>query len=53
MFIGFRTEDTDYGADVEILGRVLSSNVDLFIHKLTEITSGRAKSEVLGEKFDY
>ena len=49
----FRTEDTDYGADVEILGRVLSSNVDLFIHKLTEITSGRAKSEVLGEKFDY
>ena len=50
---GFRTEDTDYGADVEILGRVLSSNVDLFIHKLTEITSGRAKSEILGEKFDY
>ena len=49
----FRTEDTDYGADVEILGRVLSSNVDLFIHKLTEITSGRAKSEILGEKFDY
>ena len=49
----FRTEDTDYGADVVILGRVLSSSVDLFVHKLTEITSGRAKSEILGEKFDY
>ena len=49
----FRTEDTDYGADVVILGRVLSSSVDLFVHKLTEITSGRAKNEILGEKFDY
>ena len=49
----FRTEDTDYGADVEILGRVLSSNVDLFINNLTEITSGRAKREILGEEIDY
>ena len=49
----FRTEDTSYGADVEILGRVLSSSVDSFLHKLTEITSGRANSEILGEKFDY
>jgi uncharacterized YigZ family protein len=49
----FRTEDINYGVDVEILGRVLSSKVDLFIHKLTEITSGRIKSEILGEKFDY
>lgn len=49
----FRVEDTGYGADVEILGRVLSCNVEIFLKKLTEITSGRAKSEILGEKFDF
>ena len=49
----FRIEDTDFGADVEIIGRVLSNKVEIFLEKLTEITSGRAESEVLGEKFDY
>ena len=49
----FRAEDINYGVDVEIIGRVLSSKVNLFLHKLTEITSGRIKSEILGEKFDY
>lgn len=49
----FRVEDTGYGADVEILGRVLSSSVEIFLKKLTEITSGRAESEILGEKFDF
>ena len=49
----FRVEDTDFGAEVAILGRVLSSRVSSFVEKLTEITSGRAKSEILDEKFDY
>ena len=49
----FRTEDTSFGAEVEIIGRVLSARVTSFVEKLTEITSGRAKSEVLEEKFDY
>ena len=49
----FRTEDTSFGADVEILGRVLSAKVDSFVEKLIETTSGRAKTEVLDEKFDY
>jgi uncharacterized YigZ family protein len=49
----FRIEDTEFGAEVEILGRVLSSKSEIFIKKLTEITSGRAKSEILQEKFDY
>jgi uncharacterized YigZ family protein len=49
----FRTEDTNFGADVEILGRVLSAKVTSFVEKLIEITSGRAKSEILDEKFDY
>jgi uncharacterized YigZ family protein len=49
----FRTEDTNFGADVEILVRVLSAKVTSFVEKLIEITSGRAKSEILDEKFDY
>lgn len=49
----FRTEDTNFGAEVEILGRVLSVKVTSFVEKLIEITSGRAKSEILDEKFDY
>ena len=49
----FRTEDTSFGAEVEILGRVLSSKVGAFAEKLTETTSGRAKSKILDEKFDY
>ena len=51
--IEFRTEDTNFGAEVEILGRVLSAKVTSFVEKLIEITSGRAKSEILDEKFDY
>lgn len=49
----FRTEDTNFGAEVEILGRVLSAKVTSFVEKLIEITSGRAKSDILDEKFDY
>ena len=49
----FRTEDTNFGAEVEILGRVLSAKVTSFVEKLIEITSGRAKSEILDVKFDY
>ncbi len=49
----FRVEDTNFSADVEIIGRVLSSKVEIFLEKLIEITSGRAENEVLGEKFDY
>ena len=49
----FRTEDINFGAEVEILGRVLSAKVTSFVEKLIEITSGRAKSEILDEKFDY
>ncbi len=49
----FRAEDTSFGAEVEILGRVLSKNIDQFGERLTEITSGRAKLDILGEKFDY
>lgn len=49
----FRTEDTSFGANVEILGRVLNSKTEDFVRKLTEVTSGRSAIEILGEKFDY
>ena len=49
----FRVEETNFGADVEIIGKVSSSALDAFMIKLTEITSGRANCESLGEKFDY
>ncbi len=49
----FRIEDTGFGAEVEILGRVLSTKLTSFLERLTEVTSGRAKTEILEEKFDY
>lgn len=49
----FRVEDTSFLADVEIIGRVVKTRLEDFEKKLTETTSGRAKLEILGEKFDF
>ena len=49
----FRTDDTDFGANVEILGRVTSVKVEDFSKRIVEVTSGRSNIEILGEKFDY
>ncbi len=49
----FRVEDTSFLADVEIIGRVVKSRLESFEKNLTETTSGRAKLEILGEKFDF
>ena len=49
----FRTDDVGFGAEIEILGRVLSKNVIQFQQRIIEITSGRAKIETFDEKFDY
>ena len=51
--LGFRTDDTIFGADVKIIGRIEKSKVDILLNSLTEITSGRCKTEILGEKFDF
>jgi uncharacterized YigZ family protein len=49
----FRTDDTDFGANVDILGRVVSSRVEEFLKRITEATSGRTGIEILEERFDY
>ena len=49
----FRTDDTDFGANVEISGKVTSVKVEDFSKRIVEVTSGRSNIEILGEKFDY
>ncbi len=51
--LGFRTDDTVFGADVKINGRIEKIKIDELEKSLTEITSGRCKMDVLGEKFDF
>lgn len=50
---GFRTDDTDYAADVTLIGRLPKSSLEKLTKELVEITSNRAKIEILGEKFDF
>ena len=51
--LGFRVDDTRYSDKVVILGSVQKSNVDLFIDKIVQSSSGRAIIEVIDEKFDF
>ena len=51
--VGFRISDTVFEENVKISGSVLKSNLDVLNEKMTEITSGRARITVLGEKFEY
>ena len=48
----FRTEDTDYAADVTLTGSVLAANEEKLMSKLCEATGGRIKCEKIAEKFD-
>lgn len=48
-----RVEDTIYADDVTIIGKLKKDGLDAFVKAVTEITSGRAELEVVGEKFDY
>ena len=50
---GFRTEDSDFGAEVKIQGSILKASLDGFIKKMTDVTSARAKITVLEERFDF
>ena len=50
---GFRTDDTDYAADVTLIGRLPKASLEKLTKELVEITSNRAKIEILGEKFDF
>ena len=50
---GFVIDDTIFAANVEIIGRIMASEVQQLLARLTEITSARAQIEELGQKFDY
>lgn len=49
----FRASDVMYLDNVVVSGKIVSSLLDAFKASLTEMTSGRAKVEILGEKFDF
>jgi putative IMPACT (imprinted ancient) family translation regulator len=49
----FRSDQTEYLEDVTTTGVLLAENYISFEEKLTEITSGRAKTEKIDEKFDF
>ena len=51
--LNFRIDDTIFGADVTLAGRILKSNVQELNKKITEITSGRSTVKIIGEKFDF
>ncbi len=50
---GFRTDDTNFGADVYIKGRLLKTKLEGFEKALLDITAGRCELRVLAEKFDF
>ena len=49
----FRIEDTIYTDEVSVVGKLLKTNCDKLIENIIEITSGRAKINILSEKFDF
>ncbi len=49
---GFRVADTVYSDSVVINGRISKERANAFLNTLNEVTSGRAKTEILQEIFD-
>ncbi len=49
----FRCDDTDFGADVKIKGRLLKSGLEKFEKALLDITSGKTSLVLLSERFDF
>ena len=51
--MGFRNSNVRYTDKVILNGSIQKSNVDAFIDKLIQITSGRVKVQIIDEKFDF
>ena len=49
----FRSDDVRYTDKVILNGSIRKQNVDSLIDKLIQITSGRAKVQIIDEKFDF
>ena len=50
---GFRTEDSRFDVAVTICGTVKKSEADALVDDLTQTTGGRAKIDIIAEKFDF
>ena len=50
---GYRTEDSRFAVTVELYGTVKKSEVDALIDELVQTTGGRAKTNIIAEKFDF
>lgn len=50
---GYRSEDVRYTDKVILTGSVRKSNLDGLMDKIVQTTSGRAKIEIIDEKFDF
>ena len=51
--LGFKIENTDYGQDILISGRIIKVDSVGFCDEMTQITAGRAEIRFLGEKYDF
>ena len=51
--LGFRCNDVRYTEKVIINGSVRKNNYENLVDKLVQITSGRVKTEIIDEKFDF
>ena len=51
--LGFRIEDTLYADSVTVVGKLIKDKLEKLSAEVTEITSGRAKINILSEKFDF
>ena len=50
---GYRSEDIRYTDKVILTGSVRKVNLDSLVDKIVQTTSGRAKIEIIDEKFDF
>ena len=50
--VGFVIDDTAFTSNVEVVGRIKTSEVQLLINRITEATSARAQVEEIEQKFD-
>lgn len=50
---GFRLADTEYSAEVVLLGKLPKADYPRLKDKLVELTSGRVKIDIIDEKFDF
>ena len=51
--MNFRVEDSKFTETVLIKGRIKKDFADDLTKKLSEITFGKAKIEIIDEKFDF